>query len=592
MTDRELKLFLALTDVGDDLVLESGAFVPILSVGGASAVGKASLPSAAGVGKRPLGFFPAVAMACVAVVIAVAILVGVLGQALGLFDETVTETAAETAAETADMTAEDTKEPTRETGEDPTEDPTEYVTEDPTEDPTEAPTERSEETSAEVTVEVTTEEESKPASDYVVDEQEYGLPFTVLYCSDTFDKGYDLGLTDGSASALSEASCRRTEQAERHLGVKISAVDGGSGTSCSGKFLTASLAGADEYQCILTHSYKGVISMMTSACLLDLKGAEGLSLDAAYWESDQNEKLTVSGKQLVAYNEFLLPDGYVLGFDRSMVKQVFDDGDLYALVESKGWTLEAMASCVTAFGDGSGDRYGLSCAGDMPLAAFVTSSDMRVLKHTGDRITLAAMDISGRGAAVDALLYGLSESWELYAYDPEEGHTPIRMGSGQVAFEAVTLRELLRNGGGGTDVGILPYPLFDRSQTEYRTLYVGGYMAVPNTVKHRAMVWDVLEVLAYESLPVRRAYLDAVFAAGGCTSPKDRTMLELVEASMTVEQGLALMDVHPRMEALMTVISNHIAGDGAYEINVPYLWSQISKKLDDLVRTVGSLSDP
>jgi hypothetical protein len=274
-----------------------------------------------------------------------------------------------------------------------------------------------------------------------------------------------------------------------------------------------------------------------------------------------------------------------------MVKQVFDDADLYALVESKGWTLEAMASCVTAFGDGNGDRYGLSCSGDMPLAAFVTSSDMRVLKHTGDRITLAAMEISGRGAAVDELLYGLAESWTIYAYDTEEGHTPIRMGSGQVAFEAVTLRDLLRNGGGGIDVGILPYPMFDSSQAAYRTLYVGGYMGVPNTVKHRAMVWDVLEVLAYESLPVRGAYLDAVWAASGSASSKDRAMLDLVEASMTVEQGLALMDVHPRMEVIMMAIPRHLEGDGAYEVNVPFLWSQISRKIDDLVKKIGDLSN-
>ena len=117
-------------------------------------------------------------------------------------------------------------------------------------------------------------------------------------------------------------------------------------------------------------------------------------------------------------------------------------------------------------------------------------------------------------------------------------------------------------------------------------------MAVPNTVKYREMVWDVLEVLAYESMPVHGAYLDAVFAASGSTSAEDRAMLSLVADSMTVEQGLALMDVHPRMEAIMMVIPNHLAGDGAYEINVPYLWSQASRKLDDLVRTVGSLSDP
>ena len=157
-----------------------------------------------------------------------------------------------------------------------------------------------------------------------------------------------------------------------------------------------------------------------------------------------------------------------------------------------------------------------------------------------------------------------------------------------MAFEAVTLSEVIRMGG-DVDVGILPYPLFDRNQESYRSLYVGGYMAVPCTVKHQDMVWDVLEVLAKESAPVREAYLDAVLTGGGCTSVKDRAMLTLVADSMTVEQGLALMDVHSRMEAIMMAIPRHLEGDGAYGTNVPYLWSQASKKIDDLVRAVGTL---
>ncbi len=551
MNERELKLFSALTDVGDDLVLESGAFVPTLALSGGPVTQKVSELSLAAGRKRPVWFLPVTVAACVAAVTAVGILVGVLGQSLGFFP-----------VKPPDVTTEES----------------EVSTEEPSE------------TFGDSGVD-TGDEESETSSDHVVGEKDYGLPFTVLYCSDTFDKGYYFDHTDAfSTYALSEAAYQRIQYAERHLGVEITAVDGGSGAGYCGTFFTSANAGKDDYQWILTHSHKGLVSLMTSPYLVDLKGAEGLNLGAAHWEPDQNEKLTVSGKQLVAYNDFLLPEGYVLAFDRGMVSGKLDVGELYRLVENKGWTLEAMETYVTAFGDGSGERYGLSCAGEMPLAAFMTSSDIRVLDHSGKRITLAAMEKSGRGAAVDALLNGLDKSWEMYAYDPEEGHTPIRLGSGQVAFEAVTLSELIRMGG-DVDVGILPYPLFDREQEGYRTLYTGGYMAVPNTVKHRDMVWDVLEVLARESAAVREAYPDAVLAGGGCTCAEDRAMLAIVADSMTVEQGLALMDVHPRMEAIMMVIPNHMAGDGAFEVNVPFLWKQASGEIDDLVRVVGALPE-
>ncbi len=550
MTERELTLFSAMTDIGDDLVLESGAFLSALKGPAALGVtlGRQGATPVKEKKKRAPWFIPATIVACAATVTVVGILVGVVGQSLGFF---------------------------------PLKPPKDTTVE------SETSTEEPSETVGESGVD-TGEGESESSSDQVAEEKNYGLPFTVLYCSDTFDKGYYFDHTDGSAYALSEAAYQRIKHTEGYLGVDISAVDGGNQDAYYASFISSANAGKDDYQWILTHSHRGMVSLMTSSCLLDLKGAEGLNLEAAHWEPDQNEKLTVSGKQLVAYNDFLLPEGYVLAFDRGMVSGRLDVDELYRLVENKGWTLEALESYVTAFGDGSGERYGLSCAGEMPLAAFVTSSDIQVLGHSEKKITLTAMEKSGRGAAVDSLLYGLSESWEIYAYDPEDGHTPIRLGSGQVAFESVTLSELIRMGG-GVDVGILPYPLFDRNQEGYRTLYVGGYMAVPGTVKHRDMVWDVLEMLAKESAPVREAYLDAVLTGGGCTSAKDRAMLTLVVDSMTVEQGLTLMDVHPRMEAIMMAIPRHLEGDGAYGTNVPYLWSQASKKIDELVRTVGTL---
>ena len=52
MTERELTLFSAMSDIGDDLVLESGAFVPALggaAVGGA--VGGTAAAASAGSGR-------------------------------------------------------------------------------------------------------------------------------------------------------------------------------------------------------------------------------------------------------------------------------------------------------------------------------------------------------------------------------------------------------------------------------------------------------------------------------------------------------------------------------------------------------------
>ena len=86
MTERELTLFSAMTNIGDDLVLESTAFLP--AVGGAvgSAVG-GTAAGAASAGKRAAWVLPVTLASCAAVVAAVGILVGVVGNAFGFFPQ-------------------------------------------------------------------------------------------------------------------------------------------------------------------------------------------------------------------------------------------------------------------------------------------------------------------------------------------------------------------------------------------------------------------------------------------------------------------------------------------------------------------------
>ena len=127
MNERELTLFSALTNIGDDLVLESGAFVPAVGGGASSSAeagtaraGRASSARGAGKDGRSPWFIPATVAACAALIAVIGILVGVVGNAFGFFP---------------------TKPPEVTTEEAVTDIPTEEATEEPTEEPTGEPTE-------------------------------------------------------------------------------------------------------------------------------------------------------------------------------------------------------------------------------------------------------------------------------------------------------------------------------------------------------------------------------------------------------------------------------------------------------------------
>ena len=117
MNKRELQLFAALTNIGDDLVEESFAFLPA----GGMVVSEGTAPSAPHRGRPWL--LPVIGVACAAVV-ATGILVGVVGNAFDLFpikppdvttEEVTTEEPAEESTEevtTEEPTAESTEEET------------------------------------------------------------------------------------------------------------------------------------------------------------------------------------------------------------------------------------------------------------------------------------------------------------------------------------------------------------------------------------------------------------------------------------------------------------------------------------------------
>ena len=90
--------------------------------------------------------------------------------------------------------------------------------------------------------------------------------------------------------------------------------------------------------------------------------------------------------------------------------------------------------------------------------------------------------------------------------------------------------------------GLLPYPLYDREQENYRTLYAGGYIAIPYAIDHPEMVADVVETLAFESHNAQNAYMDAVIRQIQGNEIPDKAMLQIIRNSMQVELACVLQD--------------------------------------------------
>ena len=562
MTERELTLFSAMSDIGDDLVLESGAFVPAL---GGAAVGGAvgGTAAAASAGKRAAWILPVTLASCAALVAAAGILIGVVGNAFGFFP-----------TKPPDVTTEEG------TVGDATEDPFEEITDDatnvPTEEYTEVPTDPPVGDTAEETTEAPTEEpETEPEDDgpeYRVQAHNYKLPFVIGYCSDDYDPNIYFDNTDASPTyALGEAAFQRIKQTEKHLGVEIDVKSMGNYTSYASAIQSAVMAGGSPCEMLLTNSSYGITDLMLSNCLTDLPELEGLNLKASYWDKAGMEALAVKGKQYLAVGDFLLPESsYVITFNKQLATREGLDTHLYTLVQDHGWTLGKMAEYVPLFfadnGDGKWDEddsYGLACNVWTTLIPFMTSSGITMVRQ--DERDGMSMDWVGDGTDwkvmdLDDFLYAMLEGDAVYTYSSTSYEPAVGVDSGHIFMEPTYLGNLPHINSSGVDVGILPYPLYDREQDEYRTLYMDGYIAVPNGIRDADMVGDTIETLAYRSEAVRAAYIDYLLGASAEERMMDAVMLETVFESMTYDPVRYLYTTSSKIEKLMYILPHHAAG--------------------------------
>ena len=565
MTERELTLFSALSDIGDDLVLESGAFVPAL---GGAAVGGAvgeTAAAAASAGKRAAWILPVTLASCAAVVAAVGIVIGVVGNAFGFFPGV-----------TPNVTTEEG------TVSDATEDPFEEITDDatnvPTEEDTEVPTDPPVGDTAEETTEAPTEEpETEPEDDgpeYRVQAHNYKLPFVIGYCSDDYDPNIYFDNTNASPTyALGEAAYQRIKQTEKHLGVEISVKSMGNYTSYASAIQSAVMAGGSPCEMLLTNGSYGITDLMLSNCLTDLHELEGLNLKASYWDKAGMEALAVKGKQYLAVGDFLLPESsYVMTFNKQLATREGLDTHLYTLVQDHGWTLGKMAEYVPLFfadnGDGKWDEddsYGLACNVWTTLIPFMTSSGITMVRQ--DERDGMSMDWVGDGTDwkvmdLDDFLYAMLEGDAVYTYSSTSYEPAVGVDSGHIFMEPTYLGNLphINSSDVGVDVGILPYPLYDREQDEYRTLYMDGYIAVPNGIRDADMVGDTIETLAYRSEAVRAAYIDYLLGASAEERMMDAVMLETVFESLTYDPVRYLYTTSSKIEKLMYILPHHAAG--------------------------------
>lgn len=389
-----------------------------------------------------------------------------------------------------------------------------------------------------------------------IDTKNYESEFIITGVGSIRD--YATVLEEERGDPLMDTIYERNLKVEEQLGVEIIDVDAGDWLSYTSNILRTVQSGDDEYQLVSTHPYQGVIAFLTSDAAYDFAQLESVNLDAPYWASDFMSEMIIHDKYLVGYNDMCLTSVHCIMFNKEMM-ETYRMQYPYDEVINKTWTLDkffGMASTMTSGSDNSNGVYGIAGSGWIELISFVTSSNVKVVDKDSEGIFRVAYE--NNSEKTYNLLEKVSEMFNSeYAYlsSPRLSREGVDFRDGTSMFYLQSTGDLPNYRDTAFEFGVLPYPLYDESQENYRALNWNGVMIIPASIKNTEMVSDVVELLAYYSASVKTAYYEDLLGSKIAQAPQDAQMLDIIWGSVVSDIGMITANLNG-MDPLLYMVPN------------------------------------
>ena len=365
-------------------------------------------------------------------------------------------------------------------------------------------------------------------------------------------------------NGISDTVYERYMKIKDQLGVDMKVVDGGTWTEYDSTVQRSVQTGDDNYQMVMTHVYQGIVGLVTKNCLSDMSDLPSVNLDAPYWNKSLMDQIMVDDRYLLGYNDFCLSHTHCIVFNKDMMSKYSLDAP-YDLVRNKQWTLDKlleMASTVTGTdtnGDGVlnwNDTYGITGWGWIYLISLVTSSGLKIVdRDENDHYYIAYGDNEEKVLSLIDKVRGMYNADYSFLWKStfNAGET-IDISSGRNLFQFYSTTDLKHLKGEDVRFGVLPYPLWDSNQDDYKSLNWNGVMGVPSVLKNPEMVSDVMELLPYYTAPVKIAYYEDLLGAKVADAPDDVDMLNIIWSSQVTDVGLVFCNAAVQMDALVYMV--------------------------------------
>ncbi len=352
-------------------------------------------------------------------------------------------------------------------------------------------------------------------------------PTTILnriFFTDHYDGVDSEGLNGDS---VNDAVYERTRLVEQQLGVTVTDLEY-EVYDQAGAYTKSVMAGDRMFDAVLGNlPFIRSINAADSALIADLNDY-GLNLGASWYNQNANIEYNIKGRQFCTTGDLCLYNSAALGalfYNKNMI-EAYGLETPYRQVYDGAWTLdrwEQYAKQVSGDLNGNGehdleDCYGIS-ASKTVMSMLTYSSGVRVSTKNADGISELTLNCERMQQVVDKAVRLLrDESISLFA------GVGRYQGSGTSLFlqnflddrllfhftwvySAYEMRDMK------ADFGIVPFPKYDESQTDYHCVIAsayGTYLFLPVTCDKYDMAAPVLDAMGYYAQQmVTPVYIDS-----------------------------------------------------------------------------------
>ena len=381
----------------------------------------------------------------------------------------------------------------------------------------------------------------------------HGIPVDTLdfggkpYRAMTYDGSnfsYYFFADEETGDVMNDAIYERRRNVEEALNVTLQHELKPIYTDVAKSLRTAVQANDDAYDQVLLHCIDGVSTSASAGYLYNLDELPYLNMDADWWNREQTDALRLGKNTFFAVNDYMIPYPFIIYFNREIV-ETLDLTDPYEAVQAGTWTLDVFAEMAKASvydlnGDGTidylNDRMGISATDTSKYISFLPASEQFITGRDSDGRIRLAMNTEKTQHVIE-VFHDLNT--QRVCHIASTNNDPqMQMETGRILFYMNGPDELERLRDCEVEFGFVPYPKWDETQKEYRSMDFGGLMCVPTTIGDPEMVGAVMELLAWDSENnVVPTYYNTLLEGKFAQDETAASMLRLIFDSICYEVG-------------------------------------------------------